>query len=225
MISPTAEYALRAVVAIAQSKGDATATQSIAKLTKVPAGYLPKVLQMLGRAGLVDSKRGLGGGFRLAKPAEELTVLEVVNAVEPIKRIQKCPLDLEAHGGNLCPLHKRLDEATEHVERSFARTTIAELLSQPGRSTPFCDEPGNKACVQLGTGSRPSSDEPVTSRRHNALIEWSRDHTLGLAVAKHLSESCDKRVADRRSALQEFVSAWVRSLADHFDQENSVCFQ
>lgn len=152
MISPTAEYALRAVVAIAQANGDAAATQAIARLTKVPAGYLPKVLQMLGRAGLVDSRRGLGGGFRLAKPADELTVLEVVNAVDPIKRIKRCPLDLETHGGSLCPLHKRLDEATAHVERSFATTTIAELLAQPGRSTPFCDEPGNsRRNVQLGT--------------------------------------------------------------------------
>jgi len=220
MISPTAEYALRAVVAIAQANGDAAATQSIAKLTKVPAGYLPKVLQMLGRAGLVDSKRGLGGGFKLAKPATELTVLEVVNAVDPIKRIEKCPLDLESHGGNLCPLHKRLDEATEHVERSFAKTTIAELLAQPGRSTPFCDGPGNRTCgVQLGTGSRTEIDVSVSSRRHRALLEWSRDHTLGLAVAKHLSESFEKSAADRESALREFVSAWQENFVDHFNQE------
>lgn len=140
MISPTAEYALRAVVAIAQAGVEAVATtQSVAAQTKVPPGYLPKVLQMLGRAGLVDSKRGLGGGFRLAKPACEMTVLEVVNAVDPIKRIRKCPLDIKSHGTNLCPLHKRLDEATQHFERCFAETTIAELLSEPGRSTPFCE--------------------------------------------------------------------------------------
>lgn len=147
MISPTAEYALRAVVAIAQANGDAVATQSMAKITKVPSSYLPKVLQMLGRAGLVESKRGLGGGFRLAKPADELTVLEVVNAVDPIKRISKCPLDIESHGGDLCPLHKRLDQATESVEQSFANTTIAALLAQPGRSRPFCEEPQEKNIV------------------------------------------------------------------------------
>lgn len=220
MISPTAEYALRAVVAIAQANGDAAATQWIAKLTKVPAGYLPKVLQMLGRAGLVDSRRGLGGGFRLAKPAEVLTVLEVVNAVDPIKRIEKCPLDLESHGANLCPLHKRLDEATEQVERSFAKTTIAELLAQPGRSTPFCDEPGNKTCgVQIGTKLTTAPPKPATPRRHKALIEWSRDHTLGLAVAKHLTESSGKGTDDRRLALQELMTAWHDNLAEHFAQE------
>jgi Rrf2 family protein len=140
MISPTAEYALRAVVAIAHAEGETAPTQRIAKITKVPAGYLPKVLQMLGRAGLVESRRGLGGGFRLAKPAQELTVLEVVNAVDPVKRIEKCPLDIESHGLNLCPLHQRLDEAMAQVERSFATTMIADLLQQSGRSTPFCQD-------------------------------------------------------------------------------------
>ena len=64
----------------------------------------------------------------------------MVNAVDPIKRIRKCPLALESHGATLCPLHKRLDEATEQIERTFATTTIAELLAPPGRSTPFCEQ-------------------------------------------------------------------------------------
>ena len=138
MISPTAEYALRAMVAIAQTDGDAVVTPTIAEMTKVPPGYLPKVLQTLRKAGLVDSKRGLGGGFTLARPAKSVTVLEVVNAVDPIKRINRCPLEIDTHGTNLCPLHKQLDEATELVERSFASVTIADLLSAPGRSTPLC---------------------------------------------------------------------------------------
>ena len=138
MISPTAEYALRAMVAIAQHGGDAVVTSTIAEITRVPAGYLPKVLQTLRRARLVDSKRGVGGGFTLARPAAEVTVLEVVNAVDPIRRIDRCPLGIDSHGTSLCPLHKRLDEATELMERSFASTTIAELLSAPGRSAPLC---------------------------------------------------------------------------------------
>jgi len=140
MISPTAEYALRAIVAIAQADGQTAPTQRLAEITKVPPGYLPKVLQMLGRAGLVDSRRGLGGGFRLSRAATEITVLEVINAVDPVKRIEKCPLDIEAHGAALCPLHRRLDDAMKYVERSFAATTIAELLTQPGCSTPFCQD-------------------------------------------------------------------------------------
>ncbi len=138
MISPTAEYALRAIVAIAQGSGEPVITPTLVEMTKVPAGYLPKVLQTLRKAGLVNSKRGLGGGFTLARSAESITVLDVVNVVAPIKRIDSCPLGIETHGTNLCPLHKRLDEATELVEQSFASTTIEELLTAPGRSTPLC---------------------------------------------------------------------------------------
>lgn len=155
MFSPTAEYALRAVVAIAQAQGDVAATQWIAKITKVPPGYLPKVLQMLGRAGLVDSRRGLGGGFKLSIPPDKLTVLQVINAVDPIKRIDKCPLDIATHGLTLCPLHKRLDDAIETVERSFATTTIAELLGEPGRTTPFCEEHQPQSIgIQIGVDPR-----------------------------------------------------------------------
>lgn len=138
MISPTAEYALRAMVAIAQAEGEAVVTPTIAEVTKVPAGYLSKVLQTLRKARLVDSKRGLGGGFTLARPAADMSVLDVVGAVEPIKRIERCPLGLELHGTNLCPLHKRLDQASELVEQSFASVSIAELLAVPGQSTPLC---------------------------------------------------------------------------------------
>ncbi len=138
MISPTAEYALRAVVALAQTDGAAVVTPAIARMTQVPPGYLSKVLQTLRRAGLVKSRRGLGGGFTLAKPPEQTTVLEVVNAVAPLPRICQCPLGIEAHGPHLCPLHKTLDEATALVERSFAATTIAELLTSPTGTAPLC---------------------------------------------------------------------------------------
>lgn len=153
MISPTAEYALRAVVAIAQGGGGAVVTHTIAEITKVPPGYLPKVLQTLRKSGVVNSKRGLGGGFTLARPAEDMSVLEVVNAVDPIKRIDRCPLGIDSHGSKLCPLHKRLDEATELVEKSFASTTIAELLSEPGRCAPLC-----QPVEQFGLSMRPKKE-------------------------------------------------------------------
>ena len=144
MISPTAEYALRAMVAIAAADSKALVTASIAEQTQVPPGYLPKVLQTLRRSGLVDSKRGLGGGFTLARPPEQITVLDVVNAVGPIKRIERCPISNEAHGAELCPLHTRLDEAIAMVEQSFASTTIAELIVAHSDGGASCRSPGHR---------------------------------------------------------------------------------
>ncbi|MCH7808271.1 MAG: Rrf2 family transcriptional regulator [Planctomycetes bacterium] len=139
MISSTAEYALRAIVALAQGDGDAMVTRRIAEITKVPPGYLSKILQILGKRGLVRSRRGPGGGFVLARPTSEMTVLDVVNAVDPIKRIERCPLDLNAHGESLCSLHQRLDAATALIERAFAETTVADVLADTGRSAPLCE--------------------------------------------------------------------------------------
>ncbi len=145
--SQTAEYALRAAVFLADHEGEPQVTQRIAEVTRVPAGYLSKVLQALGRAGVVSGQRGVGGGFTLARAPADLTVLDVVNAVDPIRRIRECPLGLQAHGVNLCPLHHKLDEAIAMIERAFGETTLADLLHVPGRVKPLCDiqTPGNAA--------------------------------------------------------------------------------
>ncbi len=141
MISQTAEYALRAIVYLAMNSGNAFTTQQIAITTKVPAAYLSKILQSLVRAQLVHSQRGLGGGFVLTKPAGEISILEVLDAVDPIQRIRTCPLGLKAHGTVLCALHKRLDDATAIIEKAFADTTIAEILARPTASTPLYEFP------------------------------------------------------------------------------------
>ena len=130
MISQTAEYALRAMVHMAIHPDQPQTAQQISEGTHVPVPYLSKVLQGLARGGIVQSTRGLGGGVTLAKSPDKLTILEVVNAVEPIQRIRTCPLDLAAHGVRLCPLHRRLDNALATVEEAFASTTLAEVLAE-----------------------------------------------------------------------------------------------
>ncbi len=130
MISQTAEYALRAVVFLAEHPANRWTTQAIAETTKVPPGYLAKVLQNLARVGVVDSQRGVHGGFSLRKAPADLTVLEVVEAVDPIPRILECPLHLEAHSDHLCPLHSRLDQAMEVIESSFRDSSLADLLER-----------------------------------------------------------------------------------------------
>jgi Rrf2 family nitric oxide-sensitive transcriptional repressor len=132
---------LRAAVFLAGQAPEARTTDQIAVATRVPKAYLSKVLQGLVRAGLVHSQRGIGGGMALVKTPAQLTILEVVNAVDPIQRIRTCPLGLEAHGPQLCPLHRRLDESLGLVETAFRTTTLAEVLSEPSGSVPLCDFP------------------------------------------------------------------------------------
>lgn len=141
MFTQTVEYALRAIVHLAQHAPQASTTEEVADATHVPRAYLAKILSGLRRAGLVKSQRGLGGGITLAKSPDKLTILEVVNAVEPIHRIRTCPLGLSEHGSTLCPLHSRIDMALAMVENAFSKTTIAEVLNEPTTSVPLCPFP------------------------------------------------------------------------------------
>ncbi len=140
MFSQTTEYALRAVVWLASQHDSPQTTRQIAATTRVPAGYLSKVLQALGRADLVNSQRGLYGGFTLTRPPNRISVLEVVNAVDPIHRIEQCPLGLKSHTAGLCPLHRRLDDAIAHIEKAFATSTIADLLTGASGLHPLCED-------------------------------------------------------------------------------------
>jgi len=140
MFSKAVEYALRAVVHLAYEDPNARTTEQIAEATRVDSvTYLSKVLQGLRAHGIVRSQRGVGGGVTLARRPADLTILDVVNAVDPIRRIKKCPLGLKTHGMRLCPLHRRMDAALAAVEEAFAATTLAEVLSEPTDSPPLCE--------------------------------------------------------------------------------------
>ena len=139
MISQTLEYALRSVLAIAQQGGTPCTAKRIAEVTEIPLAYLSKLMQGLVRSGIVKSQRGLHGGFVLNVDPEELSIWEIVQVVDPIRRIDRCPLKIRSHGTNLCPLHRKIDDALAATEELFSNTTVAELLSDPGGITPLCE--------------------------------------------------------------------------------------
>lgn len=141
MFSQTAEYAMRAMMHLAYHPQEPQTALQISEGTHVPLPYLSKVLQSLGRAGLIHAQRGLHGGFTLMMQPEDLNLLTVLNAVDPIRRFTACPLGFEAHGSSLCPLHRRLDEALAIVERSLRETNLAELLAESTASKPLCPFP------------------------------------------------------------------------------------
>ena len=138
MLSKTAEYALRAVVLLGRESGQTASAEYLAEVTKVPRRYLHKVLQDLVRDGLVRSQSGPGGGYSLAQSPEKVTILAVINAVDPLERIRHCPLGLTSHT-SLCPLHKELDKAYAATETAFARVTIAQLLRSTSSIVPLCE--------------------------------------------------------------------------------------
>jgi Rrf2 family transcriptional regulator, nitric oxide-sensitive transcriptional repressor len=139
MLTQTVEYALRAMTYLASEEGNSKTTEEVSERTKVPLAYLAKILQSLAKRGLLRTQRGVGGGVVLAKSATEITILDVVNVMEPLKRIKTCPLGIGSHGSVLCPLHSRLDAAVAKMEQTFTDITLADLLNDPSPSVPLCE--------------------------------------------------------------------------------------
>ncbi len=132
MISQTVEYALRALVFLATNGESKMKTQQISESTEVPLSYLRKIMQQLGKAGLVDSERGKDGGFILKIPAENITILEIINAIDPIRPITHCPLKrCKTPCQALCPLHKMLQNVAVTAENKFATVFLGELIKYP----------------------------------------------------------------------------------------------
>ena len=138
MLSKTAEYALRTVACLAGDAGRSEPADWLCEQTKVPRRYLHKVLQDLVHAQLVHSRSGPGGGYSLSRSPDDISILDVVNAVAPLERIRHCPLGLPSHT-SLCPLHEQLDHAYATTERAFAAVTIGQILRSESKIMPLCD--------------------------------------------------------------------------------------
>lgn len=139
MFSQTTEYALRAMACLALRPEELVPTPTLAEQTKVPPNYLAKVLQQLSAAKLITGRRGVGGGYKLAKPAADIKLLDVINSVTTVSRIQSCPLGLSSHGSRLCALHKKADEAAAAVIAVYDGVTLHDLLADSNPNKPLCE--------------------------------------------------------------------------------------
>jgi len=155
LFSQTTEYALRAMAWLALSPETLVPTVTLAEKTLVPSHYLAKVLQQLSSANLVTGRRGVRGGYKLARPADSITLMDVVRSVTRLERIRTCPLGISTHGPNLCPLHRMMDEASRVVMEVLDGKTLASLIDQPGMNTPLCEQNPRAATVQLSMGGVP----------------------------------------------------------------------
>jgi len=86
MLTITSQYALRALTHLARQAGEPVLGRDLAQSGEVPANYLSKVMLTLRNAGLVDTTRGSGGGYRLGRSADEIYLIDVVELFEEISR-------------------------------------------------------------------------------------------------------------------------------------------
>jgi Rrf2 family protein len=124
------DYAVRAMIALADRGPAWTSVRAIAEAMDIPARFLPQVMQDLVRAKLVETRIGRSGGYRLARPAAKIGLLEVIESVEGDSRRRTCvlrggPCGLDGH----CRVHDAFFSAQAALLDRLARTTLANLSS------------------------------------------------------------------------------------------------
>jgi len=129
IFSATAEYALRAVILIAERGGaQAISGSEVARELDAPHNYMSKIMHRLARAELLVSTRGKGGGFRLARPAEDIMLVEVVCIFDAVNEGQRCVLGRpECSDSNPCALHTRWKPMAEAFTKLIRETSVADV--------------------------------------------------------------------------------------------------
>jgi Rrf2 family protein len=129
--SKPCEYAIRALVYVARFPGQGAARGTeIAKAEGLPAPVLGKVLQELVRKGLLESRRGPGGGFRLARKPELTTLRDVVAAIDGLDQFAECAVGLEGCSDNSpCPLHDTWKGIRAQLMSYLEATTLADMAA------------------------------------------------------------------------------------------------
>ncbi len=137
MFSQASEYALRALTELARAEGEQwVLTSQLAQRLAVPVHYLAKVLQVLARRGMLESQRGRQGGFRLARPAREITAWDVVQELDDTRALYGCIMgESECSDETACPLHRLWKTIRDQFLQMLQTTTLRELAKFQDKRT------------------------------------------------------------------------------------------
>ena len=126
-LSLSTKYAVIALGELARRQGFVSIT-SLSETTGIPPAYLGKLVSLLVRHGLLVSARGRGGGVSLAKPAEEISLRDIILAVEGPRALQDCPFEPEPCPGDPeCPLFPVWDPLRDRIIAFLEETSLAEV--------------------------------------------------------------------------------------------------
>ena len=128
-ITRRGDYAIRGMVYLASRPADQMSLLSdIAANIDVPQALLAKIFQHLSRVGLVNSYRGTGGGFKLGQPAEKISLLDIVEAVEGPIILNRClTREGACHRDSICPVHPVWHNIQEKVRQMLREVTVKQL--------------------------------------------------------------------------------------------------
>ena len=135
-LSRRGDYAVRAMIVLADEDGTAMTATQIAGRTKVPRSYLAQVMADLSRGGLVEPRIGRLGGYRLSKPAEEISLLAVIEAIEGDTRRTTCvmrnaPCSIDGR----CTAHAAFFDAQDAWRAALQRSSLASAVGRVSART------------------------------------------------------------------------------------------
>lgn len=134
-ITRQADYAVRAVLHLARTGEQRTATSAIAEEQRIPPSFLAKIISQLSIAGLLHTSRGARGGVTLARPPQEVTLLEVIEAIDGPIQLNECVGDTSACAfDENCPLRPVWCEAQEDLVKRLKGTNFADMAAK-GQAT------------------------------------------------------------------------------------------
>lgn len=128
-LSQTTGYAILALTCMARRRGEYVLAQDIARETGIRKPYLSKMLYGLAGKGLIQSKRGFKGGVSLSRGPREISLLEIIRAVEGDKQDCRCMLGLPTCSTeHPCAIHPFWVKERNRIEKRLAKTTLADVI-------------------------------------------------------------------------------------------------
>lgn len=136
VIKRNTAYGLRALIALALHDDESAMTaEELADAADATVDFMHKIMQSLRDRGIVESKRGPSGGFRLARDPGEINLLEVVTALQGPINVNRCVIGLEACDRAVsCPLRPTWLGMQKVLEQGLKSTTLAEIVGATGRA-------------------------------------------------------------------------------------------
>ena len=137
-ISRRTDYGVRVILDLASlEKGERASTQEIAERQSIPAPFLAKIVSQLSTSGLVETYRGAGGGVVLARPASEINLLDVIEALDGPVRLNRCTTDPDAcPRDEHCPVHDIWTQAQRGLTQVLTSATFDVLAAQGKANMP-----------------------------------------------------------------------------------------
>ncbi len=128
-ITRETDYGVRCVLYLARKAQEIAPVNEIAKAMHIPKSFLAKILQRLVKAGIVISGRGISGGFSLAKKPENISILDVIKAIQGDSAINICAIDKKlCRLSKTCSVHPVWVELRGIIEKRLQKENFAKLL-------------------------------------------------------------------------------------------------